>query len=276
MSCQKENGLVAQRGSREAELSRDVDEGLGVTTAYNHVIGSLTLSEIYGMKAKRPEEMQKAIIKSLAATLQMQRWPKDREADKGGWRYLHDYNELDSDLSLTGWNLMFLRSARNAGFDVPKQSIDDAVAYIRRTFDKNEGVFRYTIGHGESFSRAMAGAGILALAHAGYHNSVEAQTSAKWLLKHSFVDYNTGGGIRLDRYHYSLFSSCYGMYQLGGDNWAKFFPPTVRSLLAHQAADGSWEAESFQRDRAFGNSYTTALVVLSLGAPNQFLPVFQR
>ena len=30
------------------------------------------------------------INKSLAATLLMQRWPKDREADRGGWRYISD------------------------------------------------------------------------------------------------------------------------------------------------------------------------------------------
>src|SRR6185503_672341 len=129
------------------------------------------------------------ISQALAATLEMQRWPKERNIDRGGWRYIDDFNEQDSDLSITGWNLMFLRSARNAGFDVPKQSIDDAVDFVRRTFDKDEGVFRYTIGRGESYSRAMAGAGILALAHAGYHNSVEAQTSAKWLRKRSLSKY---------------------------------------------------------------------------------------
>jgi hypothetical protein len=66
------------------------------------------------------------------------------------------------------------------------------------------------------------------------------------------------------------------MHQMGSPYWDKFFPRTVASLLAHQQSDGSWEAESLQRDRPFGNSYTTALVVLSLGASNQILPVFQR
>jgi hypothetical protein len=114
-------------------------------------------------KTKRSEPMQRAIEKSLAATLEMQNWPKDRETDKGGWRYIKDFDKQDSDLSLSGWNLMFLRSARNAGFNVPKKSIDDAVGYIRRTFDKDMGVFGYTTVHGDSYSRAMAGAGILAL-----------------------------------------------------------------------------------------------------------------
>ncbi len=122
----------------------------------------------------------------------------------------------------------------------------------------------------------MAGAGILALAHAGYHNSPEAQQAGQWLLEHSFDNYNGDDGLLADRYHYSLFNACQGMYQLGSPYWEKFFPRTVAALLASQRPDGSWAAESLDRDRPFGNSYTTALVVLSLAAPNQFLPVFQR
>jgi hypothetical protein len=66
------------------------------------------------------------------------------------------------------------------------------------------------------------------------------------------------------------------MYQLGGDYWKEYFPSTVKALLENQRPDGSWHPETMQRDRPFGNAYTTALVVLSLGAPNQFLPIFQR
>ena len=51
---------------------------------------------------------------------------------------------------------------------------------------------------------------------------------------------------------------------------------TVGAVLANQRPDGSWDAESFQRDRRYGNSYTTSLVLLAVGAPNQLLPIFQR
>jgi hypothetical protein len=66
------------------------------------------------------------------------------------------------------------------------------------------------------------------------------------------------------------------MYQLGGVYWREFFPRTAKAVLANQRPDGSWDAERFPRDRPFGNAYSTALVVLSLGAPNQLLPIFQR
>jgi hypothetical protein len=279
IACQKENGLIALLGDDRAELSRNVSHSVGVCSAYNHAIGSLTLSELYGMSdPKRARRMDTAIKKALSATLQMQRWPKQREVDRGGWRYIDHSDQWDSDLSITGWNLMFLRSARNAGFDVPKQAIDDAVAYIRRCYSKKHKTFEYRIENPERLSRGMAGAGILALAHAGYHKSAEAQTAGEWILKHNFQAYNSTPQelSDRDRYHYSLFNSCQGMYQLGGRYWQEFFPRVETVLLANQRPDGSWPADRNKNDAVFGNAYTTALVVMTLGAPNQLLPIFQR
>ena len=44
--------------------------------------------------------------------------PKLHAVDKGGWRYLRlrGIEHPDSDLSITAWQLMFLRSARNASY----------------------------------------------------------------------------------------------------------------------------------------------------------------
>jgi len=70
----------------------------------------------------------------------------------------------------------------------------------------------------------MTGAGILALAHAGFHNSAEAQSAGQWMLEHSFDQYNGNDNSPVDRYHYSLFNACQGMYQLGSPYWEKFFP----------------------------------------------------
>jgi hypothetical protein len=66
------------------------------------------------------------------------------------------------------------------------------------------------------------------------------------------------------------------MYQLGGEHWASFYPRTVKTLLVNQQPDGSWPPEGYYADSLFGNAYTTALAVLSLGAANQLLPIFQR
>ena len=282
VSCQKPNGLVTLVGPDGPQITRNVVHEIGVAAAYNHGIGSLTLSELYGVA--RPADsnrLKEAISLSIRATLEMQRWPKDRAIDQGGWRYVDDFNTEDSDLSITGWQLKFLRSARNAGFDVPKKSIDDAVDYVRRTFSRRYGAFGYAAGdHSDFRSRGMAGAGILALAHAGYHNAPEAVRSGDWLMQYNFDDYNQiepfTQSWKNDRYHYGLFNCCQGMYQLGGRHWEAFFPRAVKTVLANQQADGSWPAENHHHDAQFGNAYTTALVLLTLGAPNQLLPIYQR
>jgi hypothetical protein len=277
IACQKQNGLVTRLGPEGPRITADVANEIGEPAAYNHAIGSLTLSEMYGMgQPKRAAQLKQVIEKSLAATLEMQRWPKDLAVDRGGWRYVTDDGINDSDLSITGWQLMFLRSARNAGFNVPQQPIDDAIAYVRRTFNTNYGTFAYVTTPSSRPTRAMSGAGILALAHAGLHHSTEAKRAGEWMLQHSFDPYNGSDNSLVDRYHYSLFNACQGMYQLGSPYWEKFFPRVVATMLAHQSPNGSWDAEGLPRDKPFGNSYTTALSVLALGAPNQFLPVFQR
>jgi hypothetical protein len=284
ISCQKENGLLTLVGPDGPQISREVEHEIGTCAAYNHAISSLTLSELYGMsEPKSAGRIQQVIDRSLAATLIMQRWSKRRPADRGGWRYVDNIGvdgEIDSDLSLTGWELMFLRSARNAGFNVPGQPIDDAVQYVRRCYSQQFGAFQYATGEEDHRSRGMAGAGILALAHAGFHGAPEAQLSAQWIIQHNFDQYNVGLPFQQrfphDRYHYALFNCCQGMYQLGGRAWEEFFPRVVGVVLAHQQPDGSWPADSHWHDGQFGTNYTTALVVLALGAPNQLLPIFQR
>ncbi len=281
-SCQKQNGLLAVVAPRGPQISRNTAHMVGVSAVYNHTISSLVLSEVYSIQGPHEAARLQAIIeKSLEVSLTMQNWPKRKEVDRGGWRYLHLYMGVDSDLSITGWQLMFLRSAKNSGFDVEQKPIDEAVAYVRRCFNPKYETFEYTANTPDQRSRAMAGAGVLALAHAGLHNSVEANKAGEWILKHPFDKYNQIENFihtvhNKDRYHYSVFNCSQAMYQLGGHYWKQFFPRTVKTLLANQRADGSWPRETQPDEKKFGNAYTTSLVVLSLGAPNQLLPIFQR
>ena len=281
LGCQKENGLIMLVGSRGPEISRELSNAVGIPAAYNHAIAAVTLSELYGMSSgKKSEDIERVLTKALDATLTMQRWPKIKE-EEGGWRYVNIYDEHDSDLSVTSWQLMFLRSAGNAGFDVPEKSVNDAVAFIRRCFNKEYGTLEYVLEDTDTRSRGMAGAGILALAHAGYHNSAEANAVGDWLLDQDFETYNnqdTFGrdGYSYDRYHYGVFTCCQGMYQLGGRRWKEFFPPVVRTVLANQQPGGYWPVDTHMHDSPYGSHYTTALMVIALGSPNQLISIFQR
>ena len=111
--CQKPSGLIWLLGGDEPQINRDIDHDIGSSGTYDHAISSLTLCELYGMNPTKNAPLLKNVIdKSLRATLQMQHWEKDMAEDEGGWRYINDYDQSDSDLSVTGWHLMFLRSAQ--------------------------------------------------------------------------------------------------------------------------------------------------------------------
>jgi hypothetical protein len=281
VACQKASGLLALVAPPSRELYRIKDHEIGYTVPYNHAIAALALCEAYAMDgSERAKQLEPTIKRALDVTFEMQNWPKDYPEDEGGWRYLDDYDERDSDLSVTGWQLMFLRSAKNAGFDVPDETITRAIGYVRRCFRNDVGSFSYKTGDNR-VSRGMSGAGVLALAHAGLHGTPEAKAAGEWILQSGFDEYRGYGRVHGsrredDRYHYGLLTCCQAMYQLGGPQWHEFYPPTVQTILSGQNGDGSWQRENHHRDANFGNAYTSAICVLALGAPNQLLPVFQR
>ena len=290
---QQRNGLIATVAPAAVPIPRDdfSSESLqpepkpnqvGVTAMYNHAISALALCEAYGQcTPEQSEALAPVIEKAIAATLEMQRWKGKSKRNAGGWRYVTRHGAGDSDLSATGWHLMFLRSARDAGFDVPKESIDAAVKYVEKCFvkNKNRQVHVYAPGWTSAVTRAMAGAGILAMAHAGKHNSPEAFASGEWILKHDFKTYDEeivlyGAGWQGNRYHYGAVLCTQGMYQLGGKYWEQFFPMLVDALLANQGQDGEWKTSG--KDEPYGSCYSTSLSVLSLSVPDQMLPIFQR
>lgn len=247
-------------------------------TMYNHAMAGLMLTEVYGMTDETQRgRLAEAISLAVKFARERQLAPKRHPRDHGGWRYLGSLSSLgnDADLSVTSWQLLFLRSARNAEFEVPKEFIDEAMEYVRGSFEPQAGVFMYCrVNPGRHTNRAMVGSGILSLSLAGEHQSEMARRGGDWLLQHDFARYNRPD-FPEERYHYSAYYCSQAMFQLGGDYWARFFPPFQRTLVANQRPDGSWDRE-VNYDAQYGNSYTTALVILSLTPPYQLLPIYQR
>jgi hypothetical protein len=243
---------------------------------YNHGIAGVMLGEVYGMtSSKRHERIREAILKALDYTRRQQIRPKSNPDERGGWRYVHTYGENDSDLSVTAWQLMFLRSARNAEFHVPKEWIHEAMKYVHRSFDSEQKGFVYALSGSDHYcSRAMVGAGIVCLALGGEHETETTKLAGDWILACSFEPYRNFSR-REDRYHYGAFYCTQAMFQLGGAYWHTFFPKLMRVLTNAQHADGSWDFE-VPDDGEYGNLYTTALAVLTLATPYQLLPIYQR
>lgn len=276
LSCQMADGLFSY-GTPEPFIEA---YGPSHTATYNHAIAGLMLGEVFGhVTGQRSKNVKHAVQKAVQFTLDLQTRPKKYANDKGGWRYLyvsHPPGDADSDLSVTGWQLMFLRSARNAEFKVPQEYIDDSMDYIRRSWDAQAGVFLYEISAHESkpHGRGLMGSAILSLSLGGRHNSPEALAAGDWLLAHPFHNFGESAG-RHDRFFYSTYYCSQAAAQLGGRYWTGIFPPIVHILLQIQHPDGSFPVETLG-DGVFGADYSTAMAVLSLTPAYQILPVYQR
>jgi len=135
LSCQKSNGLFTLLTPGPVHEDKQPSHN----AIYNHAISSLMLGEIYGqVNGQRAKSVKQAIERAIVFSRQLHHIRPKPPIDQGGWRYIHVNrwgSGVDSDLSVTSWHLMFLRSAKNAEFDVPQADVDEAIAYVRRLWN---------------------------------------------------------------------------------------------------------------------------------------------
>ena len=232
---------------------------------YGHGICTLMLTEAAGMT--REEVLERRLVEAsrrgVKLILAAQAVKKDAN-NQGGWRY--EPNSGDSDLSLTGWQTMALRSAKNIGIEVPNSAIQAAIAYIR-TVAHPDGGFGY---QGKEDRATMRGIGLLALPVCGVYDAPELAKSTARMFK----DPPQWQG---PWFYYRIYYSSVGMYQMGDDAWNRFYPIVDDLLIKHQAADGSWPEPPGNNEWDAGAAiYTTSMSILALGVHNHWLPIYQR
>lgn len=243
---------------------------------YGHGIITLMLTEMLGMGATEEQDQlihdrcQKAI--DLILSSQQEKKPTHY---RGGWRY--NPSSKDADLSVSVWQVMALRSARNDGLQVPGSAIRDAVEYLKRSYaspldrnglpDKKASGFSYE-PHRNHPTYTMTAAGLLAMQVCGEYESPLVAGAADWLLEHPpkwndrFSSYGT--------YYYAQ-----GMYQRGGKHSQTATRLVQEMLLKHQAADGSWTSGNGS-EKGIGAVYGTSMSVLSLSVKYHYLPIYQK
>ncbi len=243
---------------------------------YGHGIITLMLAEMIGHAPdeatdKRMHDMLKGAVQLI---LRSQQVPKS-EANRGGWRY--EPSSSDSDISVSVWQVMSLRAAKNAGFDVPKEAIDSAVAYIKRSYrverDSNgnprsdAAAFSYEpYGGRQTFSTTAAG--LLSLQVCGQYDAPEVVGSANWLMK-------SPPEVNEPWFFYGCYYYAQGMYQRGGDHAATARQKTEQMLISAQSEDGSWYPRN-GNEKSAGAVYATSLALLSLSVHHHFLPIYQK
>lgn len=245
LSQAQQNGLIAAG----AENGRPM---------YGHGFSLLFLSSVYGMEtdAKVRARIAKVVKDGIQLT-------SSGQSPLGGWIYTPGGGDEGS---VTVTQMQGLRAAHNAGFTVPKGTIQNAVRYLELC-QTPEGGIRYSYHSGNDTRLPISAAAITCLYSAGEYESPLAEECMEYVYG-QFK--NRKSGFQSGHYFYLNLYASQAFYQAGDDYWDAYFPGQRDSLIKSQASNGSWNGDGV--GPIFGTS--VALIVLQL--PYKFLPIHQR
>jgi hypothetical protein len=232
---------------------------------YEHAFATLFLAEVYGMTGD--ERVKPKLEKAVSCIVQSQN-------AQGGWRYIP--GAKDSDMSIVVTCVMALRGARNVGIYVPKDTIDQAIAYVKRSYIGGpsagymRGGFWYQNEpfHPSRTSFALTAAGVAALYAMGEYDAPEIREGLRYMQLPNVRPPHWRATSSFD-YYYGHYYAIQCFYQAGGEAWARWYPDIREEILNHVNRDGSWED-------LVGKNYATAMATLILQIPYRYLPIFER
>lgn len=259
LSREQRSAQVRMDGFLHYSLNRQVG-------MYDHGFGALFLAEVYGMV---PDA---AVQKRLRATIERAvRLIELAQSREGGWRY--DPEPPQADVSVTVCQIMALRAARNAGFAVNKQTVDLCVKYVRSCQNPDGGYSYFSGQGGSAFARSAAG--LAALYSAGIYDGKEIERTLKYLMHFKPSTPLSRREVPDMHWYYGQYYAAQAMWTAGLRQpryWNEWFPALRDDLLtkARGRPDGSWP------DHMICNHYATAMALIMLQIPNNYLPILQK
>ena len=241
--------------------TQNADTGYLPNSMYHHGFAMLALAECYGAvdesllwqgAAKPGRSIAQALdlaVRCAGTSQKKNRW--------GGWRYTPD--ATDADTSVTGAVLMGLLACRNAGMDVPDETVDAALEYMRRSTGR-DGSVAYSGGMG-GMGSTMNRSAIATLVAAVSKQKDEQKYPATLKQLTSQLEHRETSYPEYFRYYMAQ-----ALFQGDYEAWQKWNAMTVRQLHDTQAEDGSFG----------GASYQTGMSLLSLALNYRFLPIYER
>ncbi|MEI6367842.1 MAG: prenyltransferase/squalene oxidase repeat-containing protein [Planctomycetota bacterium] len=238
---------------------------------YHHGFAMLALAEAYGAvddrtlwAASDAASRGRLIGPSLELAVRMA-VTSGKKNPFGGWRYSPDAQ--DADTSVSGAVLMGLLAARNAGIEVPIETIDKAIGYYQSMTGPN-GQIGYS-GQAGGGSDAVTSIGVLVYSIAGRKDLPQFKQAIAYLR-------NAAGNPRGRDQNYPSYTRYYrsqALFQADVDTWVQWNDGLIKEIKASQAKDGSivWPGGA-----GFGPAVETSLTLLSLALNYRFLPIYER
>lgn len=255
---------------------------------YAHGIATLALCEAYGMTGdpNLADPAQRAIDFIV----------RGQHPERGGWRYSWRYM---SDLSVSGWQLMALKSGELAGLEVPGEVYQHVETLLDRCQGRRGDGALYCYNpwapdtpakrHGRESSTVMTSVGLLMRLYTGWNRDREAmQNGAEHLLENlpemgtlrNPPRIGTIGNPKRDTYYWYYATQV--MFHMQGKYWKQWNERLHPLLVDTQVKDGdltgSWDPRKPIPDKwgpHAGRLYVTTMNLLSLEVFYRHLPIYE-
>jgi hypothetical protein len=233
---------------------------------YSHGFATLYLAESYGMS---PDP---SLRRALEAAIDLIHRSQNNE---GGWRY--QPSPVDADLSVTICQVMAMRAAFNIGIGgaESQKAIAKAITYVRRCAN-GDGSFSYQAGGGGGWGTNGAegiprcAAGTMSLIGSGITDLSDSVLGpAMRFLRTNVYEHLQGRG---DYYWYGQYYAAQALFHSPEiKDWENYWSKAWPTIARLQESDGLWS-----RSDSVGPAYNSAMALIILQIPNNYLPIFQR
>jgi hypothetical protein len=253
-----------KKSIRNIISAQDGSTGIMGMSMYHHGFATLALAEAYGVVDERnlwpdgkgPRSIGQALELAVRAAVTSQ-----KKNPLNAWRYSPD--SRDADTSVSGAVFVGLLAARNAGIEVPDESIDKATSfYAQMTSASGEVMYAGGMGgFGESLARSSIATLVFAVAR---RKDLKQYKATLDYLKQRIDQPAQQGWPEYARYY-----EAQALFQGDLAAWEKWNKLLVRQLKQMQQLDGSFRGQ-------LGNSVSTSLSLLALAVNFRFLPIYER
>lgn len=252
MSIQGDDGKYYKQGETH---------GIG----YHHAIAGLAMVEAAGM-GRVPDTIKSA---QRGVDYSAEKHQQGENSDKLAWRY---GPREAGDLSVTGWFIMQLKSAKIAKLQVPQSSFEGAVKFLDHVEQKGQageayGGHRYGYTNNQSIGHRRTAIGCLSRQFLGW-NRDELKGGVEWFMEKGGLPQWDGNGNNVDLYYWYYGTLCVFQQDAPkGELWNKWNTAMKKALCENQRKggdeNGSWDPVGAYSEY-WGRAGQTALAALCL------------
>ncbi len=198
----------------------------------------------------------------------------DMQSSEGGWRYRP---KVDSDVSVTGWVVMALQSARMAGVEVPQENLRRVERFLDRV--ALQGGSRYPYQEGEEAKVSMTAEALLCRQYLGWkRDDPRLVEGVEFITRpENLIDFGQG------RDTYYWYYATQVAHHMEGEYWQRWNAVMRQALPEQQVKEGresgSWDPLKPTPDpwEAYGGRlYVTCLSLYMLEVYYRHLPLYSK